>query len=283
VTDSNKKQIMFLDGSKHEWKEFYEEFGGDSYLEGPEARLNVSAGSYLIKVYNSDNKGKYSLAVGEIESFPIDETLKTLILLPTLKEKFFNKPFYTGFFNLIGLFVFGPIIALTILAVVFYKLYKKFGKKFIKLIVAILICQGAGIIGSVSTMSSIPTWYATINKPNFTPPNWLFGPVWITLFTLMGISLYLIWNEGLRSKKVREALSIFGLQLVLNTLWSILFFGLKNPFYGLIEIIILWITIVITLIKFYNISKTAGLILIPYINWVSIALILNYYVWVLNP
>jgi hypothetical protein len=126
VTDSNKKQIMFLDGIKYEWKEFYEEFGGDSYLEGPEARLNVSAGTYIIKVYNSDNKGKYSLAVGEIESFPIDETLKTLILLPTLKEKFFNKPFYTGFFNLIGLFVFGPIIALIILAVVFYKLLKRF-------------------------------------------------------------------------------------------------------------------------------------------------------------
>ena len=126
VTDSNKKQVMFLDGSKNEWKEFYEEFGGDSYLEGPEARLNVSAGTYLIKVYNSDNKGKYSLAVGEIESFPIDETLKTMLLLPVLKERFFNKPAYTGFLNLIGLFIFIPIIIVIILAVVFYKLLKRF-------------------------------------------------------------------------------------------------------------------------------------------------------------
>jgi tryptophan-rich sensory protein len=155
-------------------------------------------------------------------------------------------------------------------------------KSIAKLILAIVVCQVAGAIGSIFTFSSIPTWYATINKPSFTPPNWLFGPVWITLYTLMGISLYLIWNKGLENKEVKSSLFIFSAQLVLNALWSILFFGLKFPFYAFIEIIILWIAIVVTIFKFYKISKNAGLILLPYIIWVSIALTLNFYVWILN-
>ena len=156
-------------------------------------------------------------------------------------------------------------------------------KNIAKLIVAIVVCQVAGTIGSVFTFSSIPIWYATINKPSFTPPNWLFGPVWITLYTLMGISLYLIWNKGLENKEVKSSLFIFSAQLALNALWSILFFGLKSPFYAFIEIIILWIAITVTIFKFYKISKGAGLVLLPYIIWVSIALTLNFYVWILNP
>jgi tryptophan-rich sensory protein len=156
-------------------------------------------------------------------------------------------------------------------------------KNIAKLILAIVICQIAGAIGSIFTFSSIPTWYATINKPSFTPPNWLFGPVWITLYTLMGVSLYLIWNKGLENKEVKSSLFVFSAQLALNTLWSILFFSLKSPFYAFIEIIILWIAIAVTIFKFYKIYKNAGLILIPYIIWVSIALTLNFYVWILNP
>jgi len=155
-------------------------------------------------------------------------------------------------------------------------------KKISKLIIAIIICQSAGIIGSLFTTPSISTWYDAIQKPTFTPPNWVFGPVWITLFTLMGISLYLIWEKGLRNKNVKSSLFVFFLQLVLNSLWSILFFGLQSPFYAFVEIIILWAAIAVTIIKFYKISRNAGLILIPYIMWVSVALILNYYVWVLN-
>ena len=155
-------------------------------------------------------------------------------------------------------------------------------KNISKLIIAIIICQSAGIIGSLFTTPSISTWYDTIQKPTFTPPNWVFGPVWITLFTLMGISLYLVWEKGLRNKNVKSSLFVFFIQLALNSLWSILFFGLQSPFYAFVEIIILWAAIAVTIIKFYKISRKAGLILVPYIIWVSVALMLNYYVWVLN-
>ncbi|MFH1328993.1 MAG: TspO/MBR family protein [Candidatus Bathyarchaeota archaeon] len=152
-----------------------------------------------------------------------------------------------------------------------------------KLIVAIVICQLAGAVGSIFTTPSIPIWYASLQKPIFTPPNWLFAPVWITLFTLMGISAYLIWRKSLKNRHVKTALVIFDIQLILNALWSYLFFGLQSPFYGFIGIVILWIAIALTILKFYRIFRAAGLILIPYIVWVSIALSLNYYVWMFNP
>ncbi|MFC2143906.1 TspO/MBR family protein [Candidatus Aenigmatarchaeota archaeon] len=153
---------------------------------------------------------------------------------------------------------------------------------FVKLIVSIIICQVIGGIGSIFTAPSISTWYTTLAKPWFTPPNWVFAPVWITLFLLMGISLYLIWEKGLKEKRIKTAISIFGIQLALNAIWSIIFFGLQSPFYAFIEIIILWIAILATIISFYKISKPAGLILLPYIIWVTIASSLNYYVWILN-
>ena len=156
-------------------------------------------------------------------------------------------------------------------------------KNILKLIIAIAICQLIGNIGTIFTISAISTWYVTLQKPSFTPPNWLFGPVWTTLFTLIGISLYLVWNKGLENKNVKSSIFIFFLQLVLNVFWSFLFFGLKFPFYAFIEIIILWIAIAVTIFKFYNVSKKAGLIIIPYLVWVSVALALNYYVWILNP
>jgi len=149
--------------------------------------------------------------------------------------------------------------------------------KWVKLIIAILFCQLAGVFGSIFTSSSIRTWYVELQKPFFTPPNWIFGPVWITLYTLMGIALYLVWD-----KKDRVSISIFGFQLILNALWSLLFFGMQNPLYGLVEIIILWFAILITIVRFYKIDKKAGLILLPYILWVSIATALNYYIWILN-
>jgi len=154
--------------------------------------------------------------------------------------------------------------------------------KIIKFILSIALCQSVGLIGSLFTTPSIPTWYTSLQKPSFAPPNWLFGPVWITLFTLMGISFYLVWNKRLKNKLVKKGLFIFGIQLVLNMLWSFLFFGLQSPLYGLIEIIVLWIAIGVTIFKFYKISKNAALLLLPYIAWVSIAVILNYYIWILN-
>jgi len=156
------------------------------------------------------------------------------------------------------------------------------GTKAFKFIVSILICQIAGGIGSLFTSPAISTWYAALQKPSFNPPNWLFAPVWTILFLLMGISLYLIWIRGFKNKETKIALFIFAVQLILNTLWSILFFGLKFPLYAFIEIIILWLAISLTIISFYKISKTAAYLLLPYILWVSFASYLNYSIWMLN-
>lgn len=141
-----------------------------------------------------------------------------------------------------------------------------------------------GNIGSLATFSQITTWYATLNKPSFQPPNWLFGPVWTILFALMGISLYLIWSQ--RSAKttaqVDAAVKIFALQFALNVLWSFLFFGFHEPYLAFIEICILWLAIVATIIQFKGISRTAAWLLLPYLAWVSFASVLNYAVSRLN-
>ncbi|MCC7552480.1 tryptophan-rich sensory protein [Candidatus Micrarchaeota archaeon] len=146
----------------------------------------------------------------------------------------------------------------------------------------IILCLLAGIIGSIFTTQNIPTWYESINKPSFNPPNWVFGPVWTILYVLMGISAYLIYSKGIKKKEVKLALIIFGIQLVLNTLWSILFFGLTSPLFGLICIIFLWLFIVLIMKLFYKLDKKAAYLLIPYILWVSFATILNYYIFILN-
>ncbi len=152
----------------------------------------------------------------------------------------------------------------------------------IKLVISLVICQLAGILGSLFTMSKIPTWYMTLSKPELAPPNWIFGPVWTTLFILMGIALYLVWNQGTDRKDVKIALYIFSTQLILNVLWSIIFFGLENPGSAFIEIISLWISILLSIIYFYKISKPASYLLIPYIAWVSFASYLNFMIWWLN-
>ncbi|MFA5382405.1 MAG: TspO/MBR family protein [Candidatus Micrarchaeia archaeon] len=155
-------------------------------------------------------------------------------------------------------------------------------KKILILIGFIFLCLLAGIIGSFFTASNIPTWYEGLNKPSFNPPNWLFGPVWTALYILMGISAYLIYSKGLKKKEIKFALSIFGIQLILNTLWSILFFGFKSPIFGLICILFLWVFILFTIKLFYKIDKKAAYLLIPYILWVSFATILNYFILILN-
>jgi tryptophan-rich sensory protein len=151
-----------------------------------------------------------------------------------------------------------------------------------KLILAIIICQLAGIVGSVFTYPAITTWYKNLNKPSFNPPNSIFGPVWITLYTLMGISLYLIYGKGVTDSN-KTALIFFMLQLVLNSVWSIAFFGMQSPFLGLLIIIPLWILILLTIIYAYPVSKASALILIPYLLWVSFASILNFSIYRLNP
>ncbi|MFA6295394.1 MAG: TspO/MBR family protein [Candidatus Paceibacterota bacterium] len=152
----------------------------------------------------------------------------------------------------------------------------------IKLIIAIVLSELAGIIGSVFTSPSIGGWYAGLVKPVLNPPSWIFGPVWTTLFVLMGIAAFLVWKRGLDQKGVKVALGIFIVQLVLNTFWSIIFFGLHSPLGALIEIVFLWLAIVATIIAFAKVSKTAAWLLAPYILWVSFAMYLNYQIFLLN-
>jgi tryptophan-rich sensory protein len=140
-----------------------------------------------------------------------------------------------------------------------------------------------GIIGSFFTFDSISGWYADLAKPEFSPPNWVFGPVWITLYTMMGISAYLIYKKGFEKKNVKLALSFFGGQLILNALWSILFFGFQSPLAALICIIALLTMIILTIVLFWRVSKSAALLLVPYMLWVSFASVLNYFIWAFNP
>ncbi|SOE24163.1 TspO and MBR related proteins [Spirosomataceae bacterium TFI 002] len=151
-----------------------------------------------------------------------------------------------------------------------------------KLIASILICQAAGIIGSFFTISSIDSWYATLNKPSFNPPSWLFGPAWITLYFLMGIALYLVWNMERRDKIWKNAIAIFSVQLILNVAWSIIFFGMEQPLLAGFEIIILWVFILLTIIYFGKLNKTAAYLLVPYICWVTFASVLNWAIVTLN-
>lgn len=156
------------------------------------------------------------------------------------------------------------------------------------MILSIAICQLAGIIGAFFTTPAIPTWYVGLVKPSFNPPSWLFGPVWTLLYTLMGISLYKIWlkKSTLLGKKKSEAIfaiKIFGIHLALNSLWSIIFFGFKNPQIAFFEIVVLWTFIIYVIKLFWKIEKISGILLLPYLVWVSFAMVLNFSIWTLNP
>ena len=154
--------------------------------------------------------------------------------------------------------------------------------KLLKFVASIALCQSAGLLGSFFTFPAISTWYATLNKPAFSPPGWLFGPVWISLYTLMGISLFLVWNTTENRPPFKKALIFFFIQLIFNALWSVFFFGFRSPLAGLIEMVFLWSAIVVTIFYFIKLSRWAGMLLLPYLAWVSFAFILNFSLWVLN-
>ncbi|HDR73965.1 MAG TPA: tryptophan-rich sensory protein [Methanoculleus sp.] len=153
----------------------------------------------------------------------------------------------------------------------------------VKLVIAVVACNLAGILGAVFTQTGPGSWYAQLVKPEISPPSFVFAPAWTTLYILMGIALYLVWMEGTDRPDVRGALAIFGVQLVLNFLWSFLFFGLESPLLGLIDIAVLWLAIVATIAAFVRVNRTAAYLLIPYLLWVSFATYLNYSILVLNP
>jgi len=148
--------------------------------------------------------------------------------------------------------------------------------RYLKLLLAIIICEGVGFIGSIFTVNSIDTWYIVLQKPFFNPPPWIFAPVWAVLYLLMGISLYLVWEI----KKVH--LKWFWIQLFLNVFWSIIFFGFRNPSLAFLEILFLWISIAITIKSFIGFNKNAAYLLFPYFSWVSFAVILNLAIVLLN-
>ncbi|HUD09351.1 MAG TPA: TspO/MBR family protein [Patescibacteria group bacterium] len=154
--------------------------------------------------------------------------------------------------------------------------------KIIKLLALIIVCEGVGFLGTIFTLPSISTWYATLQKAPFNPPPWVFGPVWTTLYFLMAVSLFLILQKKL--KKQRNFLMIlFSVQLFLNFFWSIIFFGMHLPLAALLEIIFLWISIALLIIDFWKFSRPAAILLIPYLCWVSLASVLNLFVVFLNP
>ena len=155
-------------------------------------------------------------------------------------------------------------------------------KKALRILIFVLVCELAGFVGSVFTTPSIPGWYAGLVKPSFNPPNWIFAPVWTILYVLMGIAAYLVYDKGLRRKDVRKALAVFAGQLVLNALWSIIFFGAHEILGAAVVILILWGLIAATIWLFSRISKVAAFLLVPYILWVSFATVLNISLYVLN-
>lgn len=150
----------------------------------------------------------------------------------------------------------------------------------LKAVISIVICLAVGGISGYITADAIPGWYVTINKPSFNPPNWIFGPVWTTLYILMGVAFYLIWKSTHPQKN--KAMLLFGIQLLLNFFWSIIFFNFHALGFALAEIILLWIFILLSILSFYPISKVASYLLIPYLLWVSFASVLNFSIWQLN-
>ncbi len=152
----------------------------------------------------------------------------------------------------------------------------------LKAVVSILVCQAAGLVGSLFTAPAIPVWYENLAKPAFTPPDRIFAPVWTILYLLMGVALFLVWRGGLERKWARRGMVLFGIQLVLNMGWSAAFFGGRSPLAGLVVIVLLWIAILLTMLDFFRISRAAGVLLTPYIAWVSYAALLNASIYTLN-
>lgn len=155
-------------------------------------------------------------------------------------------------------------------------------RSFTKALITILTSELVGIVGALITTPSLTSWYSQLNKPALTPPARVFGPVWTLLYLLMGIAAFLVWKKGLSSRGVKQGLALFSIQLGLNLLWSFIFFGLQAPFIAFLEIIVLWFCILGTLILFFKVTRVAGILLIPYLLWVSFAGYLTLSIYLLN-
>lgn len=152
--------------------------------------------------------------------------------------------------------------------------------RFVAAIAAVFLVSGAASFAMTS--SGVWDWYNQLNKPSFMPPSWLFGPVWTLLYILMAIAVFLVWERGFQNKKVRTAMGLFVMQLILNGLWTWIFFGAQQIFIAFIEIMILWLAIAVTILSFRKISFPAAILMLPYIVWISFAAVLNASIWLLN-
>jgi tryptophan-rich sensory protein len=152
----------------------------------------------------------------------------------------------------------------------------------LKFVISIAIPVAVGATAGFFTVSGVESWYQTINKPSWNPPSWIFGPVWTTLYVMMGIALFLVWKSEASEILKKTATALFTVQLVLNFFWSFIFFRQQQPGWALVEIIALWVAILFTIFAFANVNKIAAWLLVPYISWVSFATVLNYTIWQLN-
>lgn len=155
-------------------------------------------------------------------------------------------------------------------------------KKLTYIAIAVAVCLIIGFLASFATQSSVNDWYLGLNKPSFNPPNWIFAPVWTALYIMMGIAAGIVWAKGFYHLWVKTALYHFGFQLLLNAAWSIVFFGLKEPFWALMVIVTLLILLLLTIRWFKVVSNLAAFLLVPYLLWVCFATALNYKIWELN-
>ena len=154
--------------------------------------------------------------------------------------------------------------------------------KLIRLAIAVAVPLAVGGLSGFATAHGIQDWYPSLVKPSFTPPSWVFGPVWTLLYLMMGTAAFLVWQKGWENGTVKTALALFAIQLILNGLWSVLFFGMRWPGLAFAEILLLWISIGGTIALFWRVAPVAGLLLLPYDAWVTFAVVLNGAIWLLN-
>ncbi len=148
-----------------------------------------------------------------------------------------------------------------------------------KLLISLFICLAVGVVAGYFTHDATMNWYPTINRPSWTPPSFVFGPVWMFLYFCMGIALWRVWTKKPRNS---WAIPLFGVQLFLNFIWSFIFFNFQSPFIAFIDLTLLWVFLLLTIIFFFDVDKIAGILLLPYILWVTFAGFLNFAFWTLN-
>lgn len=152
----------------------------------------------------------------------------------------------------------------------------------LKLIISVTIPLLVGGLSGFFTVTGVESWYQTIDRPSWNPPNWIFGPVWTALYILMGVALFLVWKDKSAGGVKKFALLLFVVQMLLNFFWSIIFFSLQQPGWAFAEIVLLWLFILITIFAFARLNNMAAWLLVPYVSWVSFAAILNFTIWQLN-